>query len=418
MATFTFILKEADAQRETPIFLIIRENGKRLKFSTGEKIHPAKWDASTYRVQGAKLTPTEKAVNTQLARYEAAFELLNSAAKLAGQPVDLNHAKNYLNKEFTTRPQAEPLTFVGFANGHRFNVNRKERTLKGYFTTIKTIQAFENEKRKGKALKFEDITLDFYAAFVDYLKDKGYANNTIGSYIKNVKVFMDAAFEKGLHTNTDFRKKDFKKLKEEVNHIYLTETELNTLHALELPLNGKLDKVRDLFLVACRTGLRFSDLRNLTPDKLINTEAGRLIQIQTKKTGQTVYIPLHAQTVDILTKHNYNLPPVPSNQKFNAYVKELAKLADITETVTITRTQGGQRTETILPKFKLVTVHTARRTFATLAYKAGLPAHSIMKITGHRSEKSFQAYIKLDAREHALLMAKHDFFKPQLKIVG
>lgn len=419
MATSTFVLKEPDAQRETLIYLIIRENGQRLKYSTGEKIHPDKWDAIRQRLNAnVKLSATEKAINTQLARYAEAFDLLNSDAKIKGQPLDLDQARAYLNKEFTNRPQVQPLSFIGFAQMHHDTANRKVQTKKSYTTTINTLAAYQRANRKGKPLMFADIDLDFYADFVEYCKGQDWALNTIGSHIKNIKVFMDAAFEKDLHKNTAYKSKGFKMLAESVDSIYLSEEELELIYKRDFTKNAKLDRVRDLFIIASRTGLRFGDLRNLTPDKILHTEQGEIIQIQTKKTGQTVYIPLHSQTREILAKYNYKLPRVLSNQKFNEYVKEVARQAGILSTTTLTKTKGGERTETIKPKAELVTVHTARRTFATLAYKAGIQAQSIMKITGHRTERSFQAYIKLTNREHAILMAKHDFFKPKLKVVS
>jgi integrase len=419
MASATFVLKEPKADKPTLIFLIIREGGQRLKYSTGENIHPAKWDAENNKANTRlKLSEAEKAINTQLGRYLAAFDMLKAGAMLEGKPLDFEKVRNHLNKEFTNRPQPKADTFLGFARGLKIDLNRKAQTKKNYQTAINTVEAYETKRRKGKPLRFEDITLDFYTDFIQFCEGEGFTINTTGSHLKNIKVFADAAYERGLHQNTDYKRKGFKVLAEDVENVYLTEAELSAIYATDLSKSPKLDRVRDLFLVACRTGLRFSDLRTLTPEKIIQTDSGEIIQLQTQKTGQVVYIPLHQQTREILNKYRYNLPRVLSNQKFNEYVKEVVKAAGINTPTTLTKTKGGERTEAILPKYQLVTVHTARRTFATLAYKAGLPAQSIMKITGHRTERSFQAYIKLTNREHAELMAKHDFFKPQLLIAN
>lgn len=75
------------------------------------------------------------------------------------------------------------------------------------------------------------------------------------------------------------------------------------------------------------------------------------------------------------------------------------------------RTKGGMRQTRVLEKWQLITTHTARRSFATNAFLAGVPTISIMKITGHKSELVFMHYIKISSEQNALLMLEHDHFK-------
>lgn len=426
MATSSFILKEPGSSKPTLIFFVIRgvvgDDGKycRLKYSTGERVLPSRWDRKEYRAgmnESGTFKPTrlEKITNTQLGRYKELFEIMLSDAKLNKKSIELNVARELLDTEFkeVVRSSTQDITsLVDFTTKHIEVCDKKLETRKGYGTTLNKLKAFQ--KDKNTVLRFEDITMDFYYSFIDWLKEKNYATNTIGGHIKNVKVFMEAALYLKLHENEAYRSKGFKVVDEKTESIYLTEEDIETLYTLDLSKHKKLDRIRDLFIVGCRTGLRFSDLTKLTPDKIINN--GTMFKIRTQKTGEVVFIPLHWQTREILQKYEYELPVKISNQKFNDYLKELGEKAELDSEVTIYRTQGNDNKAITKPKSKFISVHTARRTFATLAYKAGMPALSIMKITGHRSEKSFIKYVKLSNEEHAQIMAKHEFFSPLKKV--
>ena len=101
---------------------------------------------------------------------------------------------------------------------------------------------------------------------------------------------------------------------------------------------------------------------------------------------------------------------LPSNQKFNDYIKEVSKLAGIKEAVKVEQTKGDLTTKKSEPKYKLVTSHTARRSFATNAYLADIQTISIMGITGHKTEKAFMKYIKISQEDNARKLMYHKFF--------
>lgn len=236
---------------------------------------------------------------------------------------------------------------------------------------------------------------------------KGYSPNTIGSRVKGLKLFMNEAYERDLHTNLDFKKKRFSKPKEETNSVYLNNDELVKIYNCDFSKRKKLDRVRDIFLIGCYTGLRFSDLSQLKSDNI--SEDGT-ITVKTQKTGKTVVIPIHTIVRTILAKYNNELPKMLSNQKFNDYIKEVAKAADIDESIFLQTTKGGLSYTETVPKYSLVTSHTARRSFATNAFLAGVPTISIMKITGHKTESAFMKYIKISDKENAIQLKAHKFF--------
>jgi integrase len=208
-------------------------------------------------------------------------------------------------------------------------------------------------------------------------------------------------------------------MSEDTDSIYLSVDELERIYNHDFSDNKKLDKVRDLFIIACWTGLRFSDMCELSIDNISKTPYGQLITIKTVKTGETVVIPVHNTIIEILKKYKNILPRVPSNQKMNDYLKDIGEAVKIKETVELVKTKGGLRFKEAFQKWELISSHTARRSFATNMYIADIPAISIMKITGHKTEKSFLRYIKISPEDNAKKMLQHPLFrKTNLKIAN
>lgn len=230
---------------------------------------------------------------------------------------------------------------------------------------------------------------------------------------------MQHATEAGINTNMDFKNRKFAVPSEDGEKIYLRESELLALYKLDLTRFPGLEAARDLFLVGCYTALRYSDYTNIKPENIVPTDQGSVIMITTQKTGQRVVIPLHQVVREILQKYNNHLPKAISNQKTNDHLKELGKRAGIIEKVSITKMTGGVRRTLTKSKYELISSHNARRTGATNMYLAGIPAHSIMKITGHKSEQSFIRYLRFDEEDNALILQNNPYFqvKSNLKAI-
>ena len=310
--------------------------------------------------------------------------------------------------------EPKPKTFLGAIQEYIDTTSKAPRTKLSYGTTLNVLKNYD--ETLNKPLTFDSINMDFYEHFVNYLTyDKNFAKNTIGGHIKEIKVFMDYCNDKGYTTNQGHRHRKFRKIEETAETIYLNDKELETLYKHNFKSNPKLDRIRDLFMIGCYTGLRFSDLSQITTDKFINN--GTQLKIKTIKTGETVIIPLHWTIKEILNKYDGKLPRVISNQKFNEYLKKVGEEVKINELITLTRTKGGLNFETTKNKYDLITVHTARRSFSTNMYLADVPTISIMKITGHRTERAFMKYIKVTQEQNAEKLAKHKYFIKPLKVV-
>ncbi len=266
-----------------------------------------------------------------------------------------------------------------------------------YKNVFSELKDFSDTHRKGKELNWQDIDLDFYGDYVQYLQNKQLAKNTIGKRIRTLKVFLNAAADQGHQVNPAHRSKRFKANNEPSESIYLNEKELLNLYRHDFTGDKKLDKVRDLFIVMCWTGLRYGDAAKLTAANI----EGDFLNVTQAKTGDPVIIPLHWTVKAIFEKHGGELPKPMSNQKFNGYIRTVAQRAGISGQVAKTITRGGMKVTRNYNKWELVTAHTGRRSFATNLYLQDFPSISIMAVTGHKSETAFLKYIKVTPREHA-----------------
>jgi integrase len=413
----TFILKDPQAKTATPIYMVYWYGQTRIKLSTGERIKTKFWNSTDHRARETKQFDQAGNLNTRL--EDITTGIMNTArdhiTKNSGVILD------QLTEEF--RPILKPgaiktvkkHTFLSAVQEYIDTTNKHPRTIVSYNSTLNVLTDYQNTLKNE--LSFEDINMDFYESFMNYLLTvKKFAPNTIGGHIKEIKVFMNYGLDKGYTQNRGHLHRKFKKLEETAETIYLNDNDLSTLYELDLSENKKLDRVRDLFLIGCYTGLRFSDLSQLSQDKFI--KGGTQLKVKTIKTGETVVIPLHWTIKEILKKYNGGTPRPISNQKMNDYLKKLCNIEHFRENVILNKTKGGLSFEQKKEKWELVTVHTARRSFATNMYLAEVPSISIMKITGHRTEKAFMKYIKITQEQNADKLSVHPYFtKSPLKVV-
>lgn len=414
-------LRSPNGEAPTPIYLDIRYAGNKLRlvYPTGEKIEPEFWDKEHQRpVRRGKFKNQPEFATRLHNAVDSAKEVfrrfLNDHDQ---QPPTVGELRELLNLEFKRTPagSGRPMDLFSFIDAYLAESVRRvnERTgktiaavtLVSHKETSDKLKQFAESSRKYQNLDFDKIDLDFYGDFVDWLNEKGFARNTIGRHIKTLKAFLNEATERGINKNLAYKSRRFKVPSEETDAIYLSVEELNRLYRLDLSDNPRLERVRDSLIVGCWTGLRFGDLSRISPQDFGEDVDGKYIEIETRKTGGVVVIPVHPMVDSIrkryIGKTLNGLPRAISLGKMNDYLKELGKLAKIDEPVSMTRTEGGKKITRTRPKYELMSSHAARRSFATNQYLAGVPTYDIMQITGHRTERVFFRYIKMRPREAA-----------------
>lgn len=412
-----YYLKRPEATSNTAVFARISYRGHQLKYYVSEKINPANWNRNTHRARGSKNFKKYPDFNHRLSNIESSIKNVfrNYQNDNDGQMPLPETLKGLLDVEIrkTQTVKQKQITLFEYIEkfierskeGTRMNIKTKKPTVKGtnkgFTTTYHRLKDFQAiYKRK---IDFDTIDIDFYNEFVKYLMhDLKFRYSTIGDNIKRLKTILNEATERGINKNLAFRSKYFSRLNEETDTIYLNETELQEIEALDLSGNLRLEKVRDLFLVSCRTGLRYSDYSVLRSDQIKN---GFIETIQVKTNG-TVIIPVHDTVKKVLSKYNGALPEANSNQKMNDYVKEIGEMIKTLHTpISQSCLKAGSKVTVTNPKWQLISTHTARRSFATNEYLAGTPPLTIMAITGHRTEKSFLRYIRISPSDHAKILA-------------
>lgn len=419
MANYYFRLREPNADKPTPIILFAQVNGNRIKCKTNESVLPDQWDHEL-KMPKAKVKANKTLINRLnflLSVADGTFLYFRDTKKVAVPNANEFQERFYevagIESTDTKKEQPKELTLFEFIDKfiseakHRQNEYTGEpiaqNTIKVYNQCKRLLQEFHTTRYR---LSFNRLKLDFYLDFKEYLNDKKYGPNTVAKHIRTLKTFINDANERGYFDGTDHTKKRFRAKQVETDTIYLNETELKEIHKLDLTKTPPLDRVRDLFLVGCYTGLRFSDFTNIGPENI----DGDFIEIRSEKTKIDTVIPIHLVVREIMRKYEgkyiNSLPPAISNQKFNEYIKEVCKLCPSLQTPVNTDKSKptkvkGLRLHKDEPKYKHVSSHTARRSFATNQYNKGVSASFLMKITGHRTETSFYKYIRVTPKENA-----------------
>lgn len=325
------------------------------------------------------------------------------------------------------QPEAAPATLNQFIeqyidelqSGKRLKRRSNKKVSEG---TIKSIKGFKSQfgnyqEARNKVIDFEDVTMDFYRDFTNYLLfDRKYSANTVGRMVKVLKTIMYAAKDLKLHNNREIENKDFAANYEEVDNVFLTEERIDILYNLDLSNNPAWEKVRDVFIVGCLTGQRVSDYKRINSNMIVKLSNGlEYIELKQEKTDKTVYIPLDWRVKAILDKYEGTLPKV-YDQKINDYIKKVCEKAGFTELVQITQNKAGMEA-TLSKRFcDMVKTHTARRSLCTNMQQAGCKLSEIIAISGHESEEQLKTYLKLTNKEKAMLADNGYFQRVKMEV--
>jgi len=400
-----------------PIRMRVTYAGHLVDLSTGHRIDEKKWDANRQQVKNGctnKLKVSSAEINADLQHYGMTiqnvfkgFEVQNTVPsptqlrsefhKKTKNIVKIDKKKS--SKSFFFSEFDEYMEQVGKANNWRP-------------TTKKALKVVKNHvERFDKKTTFEKINEQWLVSYMQHLIDNvGQQNTTVEKQISLLKWFLRWAAKKGHLPSSAFDwKPKLKTTQQDI--IYLEPEELEKIRRYAIPKAKEyLERMRDVFLFLCYTGLRHSDAYKLRRSNIKKKH----IEITTVKTADSISIPLNKRSRAILKKYedvpfpDGKILPIITNQNSNRFLKELLKLAKINEPTTETYYKGGERIDIVRPKYELIGTHCGRRTFASYLASNGIEPQVIMQLTGHKSFSAMKPYIKIADRAKVAAMSKID----------
>ena len=364
-----------------PIYLRITIDGKAAEIAAKRYIDPKKWDNKAHKAVGN--SQEAKILNAYLKTFE---QQVYDFHYLMLKEEDFVTAESLKSKLLGTDVTTRMLIPIFQEHNNRMEALLGKEYAKGTLTRYKTcfshIKEFLNWKFNISDIEITEIDHAFIYDFEFFLRtEKSCANNSAVKYVKNFGKIIRICLANKWMIHDPFLGYNSKFV--EVNRGFLDDEELSRLQNKELKIE-RIALVRDVFLFRCYTGLSFIDAWNLTKDNIgIGIDGNKWIFTARQKTKIASHIPLLPIAEDMIKKYEKHpmcvisgkLLPVFSNQKMNAYLKEIADLCEIS---------------------KELTFHIARHTFATtVTLSNGVPIESVSKMLGHKSIKTTQHYAKI-----------------------
>lgn len=409
--------KAGDTQNLSIRMRVTLRGQRPLDFPTGHNIDLKDWDADNQCALKSAIGATD--INRTIDEWKAImnevfarYELLEKRVPTLGEIKDLFNDM-VGRKTKTNESLADPnLDLFQVFDLFTETMGMQNQWTKSTFEKFAAIKSHLHDFDPN--LSFPGINESKMQAYLSYLEKKGLRNTTIAKNLAFVRWFLRWAHKKGYY-NGDMQDTFKPKLKGTDGNskeiIYLTQDEIKILENHQfLPMQAALERVRDVFLFCCFTGLRYSDVAKL---KRSDIKDGFIVVV-TKKTVDGLRIELNKHSQAILDKYkDMKFPkdlalPIISNVKMNARLKILGQVCGIDEPTRIVYFQGGVRHEEVFPKWALLTTHCGRRTFVVTALQLGIPSEVIMKWTGHNDFSAMKPYVKIVDELKAKAMSRFD----------
>ena len=389
-----------------------------LDFSTGQSINANYWDAGTQRPTDD--CPDKTNINRLIDEWRAVVGEIFSRYELLEKRIPSRGEVRDLFNDLVGR-QTDLKKSIGDNDGIEFypafdlftqTMGKKnqwtESTFEKFAALKRHLQTFDS------LLSFHTLSESKLQEYVDYLTKNEMRNTTIAKNLSFLRWFLRWSYLSGYYTghlHETFKPKLKGTNPDAKEIIYLTQEEVRKLQESQFSKSqSALERVRDVFLFCCFTGLRYSDAAKLRRADIKESH----IDVVTKKTVDGLKIELNKHSRAILDKYAADkFPgdralPIISNEKMNAHLKDLGKLCDIDTPTRIVFFQGNQRIEEVRPKWQLLTTHVARRTFVVTALQLGIPAEVIMRWTGHSRYDAMKPYIAIVDELKRISMSKFD----------
>ncbi|WP_423819630.1 site-specific integrase [Salinimicrobium sp. TIG7-5_MAKvit] len=384
----TFFVRKSRSKKTTDsdVYMRITVNNKRSDISISRKVDPRKWSSNSEKALGKSPEATELNNYINVLRNK----IKNIHQRLVEKDIDIS-LKNILD-EFKGENKPKPKMSLEVFKEHNEQMDRlsgksiSKSTAKRYWTCYNHVEQFIKEEYKAHDYPMNDINHQFISKFEYFLKTKRECNhNSALKYVNNFKKIIRIALANQWMDRDPFY--NYKVQFETVEREFLNEEEVQKLVEKDLHLD-RLKLVRDMFVFSCYTGLAYSDVKKLSSaDITKGIDGGKWIRIKRTKTKSLSSIPLLPVAEEIIERYQDHpevqkgncILPVLSNQKSNAFLKEIAMMCGIK---------------------KPLTTHLARHTFATtITLTNGVPIESVSKMLGHKDLRTTQHYAKIVDRK-------------------
>ncbi|WBV54727.1 tyrosine-type recombinase/integrase [Chryseobacterium daecheongense] len=396
---YTFKLKQPNGTKESLIYFrsFFNNENKNFIYSTGEKIKPSEWDFEGRQPNDlngrSKRAEIHRSVKMQLDRYSSFFTEIVNRYKNINEELTVDILKQRFDEKFkkiTVKSDFFRIyqEFLDEKENDYTGNSISNSTLKRYKCNKNLLEDFEsNCKVKISLGKFDD---KLYNRFLKYcIEEKKHSANTLHRNAGLLKTFLLWALNKKYTYNNNFI--TFKKpAKFTTDEIALNYEQVEFIYNYDFSDNKRLERVRDLFVFGCTTGMRFGNYSTISKSDL----DGNFIRvIDLKSKSKNLAIPLNSISKSILEKYDYNLPSI-TNQKMNEYIKEVFKKLEFTDEIKKTMKYGDELVDQKAEFWTRISSHTARRSFITIMKNKRVPDKVIMSYTGHTSLEVFNAYYR------------------------
>lgn len=378
-----FYLKNAKTNKKglTPVYLRVTIDGKRFEMATNRFVDKTKWSSEAKKIKGN--SEEARSINEYLRMFEANIYEAQKNLILESKEVTFETIRNRLLKL-----DEQGYTIIEVFEQHNekmkslIGIDYSDSTYKRFETTLDHVKNYLKLKHKISDIRINNIDYSFVTGFDYYLRtDRKCNNNTTVKYVKNLGKIIKLCLANGWITKDPFA--NYKPKIKEVEREILTEKEIEALMNKTF-ISPRLELVRDIFVFSCFTGLAYIDVKQLSKENIgLGIDGDKWIFKHRQKTDTASKIPLLPTAQIIIDKYaehpvckNENcILPVLSNQKMNAYLKEIADVCGIN---------------------KDLTFHIARHTFATtVTLSNGVPLETVSKMLGHTDLKTTQHYAKI-----------------------
>ncbi|UCA60236.1 site-specific integrase [Chryseobacterium rhizoplanae] len=395
----TFKLKEPNSEKETLIYFrsYFGSENKNFIYSTGEKIKSSEWDFENRQPNDlngrTKRAENHRSIKRQLDRYTTFFLEIVNRYKNIGEELTVDVIRQRFDEEFKKVKVKDDFFRIydefleekeNDYSGNSISKSTKDR----YDYNKKLLEEFQ-EKYK---LKFTLGNFDekMYNKFLKYcIEDKDHSANTVHRNVGLLKTFLYWALNKKYTYNNSFI--NFKKPpKFRTDEVALNYQQVEEVNKYDFSKNKRLERVRDLFVFGCVTGMRFGNYNRISKQD-IHGDFIRVIDLKSKT--KNLSIPINSISKSILEKYEYHLPSI-TNQKMNEYIKEVFKEMKFTEDIKKTMKYGDELVDLKSEFWERISSHTARRSFITIMKNNKVPDKVIMSYTGHTSLEVFNNYYR------------------------